>query len=487
MIESKVSGLDSKALERKAREKLESVTSRRRKRPVSGNRNFRQFSTDLIISAANVGELYQFEGELFVKQVFRNILGRDADSEALAHYLRELSDGCSKPEIIARLSLSKEGRTNASKIRGITTVRVRYLAGRLPVVSYLLETAWKILTLPRYVRHTRAKELQLYALILENNEFVNKLAKDYYQKAHFLEERIEDLAEIANLKLDGKDFALEKARLEAILQEKAGVSQLNEIVSNLDSAQTRLQREVNRIARIDTVPDAGPQTMSAESPPTVSPKLENFYVAFEDKFRGNEKAVAESFSDYLQYLEGFGKESCCLDIGCGRGEWLELLKDRNVGAKGIDLNATMAGECQAKGLDVEAIDLVSYLGKSAENSFDLISAFHVVEHLEFEVLICLFDEALRVLKPGGRIIFETPNPSNLQVGSHNFYLDPTHRNPLPSEMLRFVAQQRGYREVEILNLHPVKEIKDRDRLSEVELDVLDRLYGPQDYAVVAVK
>jgi O-antigen chain-terminating methyltransferase len=112
----------------------------------------------------------------------------------------------------------------------------------------------------------------------------------------------------------------------------------------------------------------------------------------------------------------------------------------------------------------------------------------MVEHLPFDVLITLIDEALRVLKPEGIIVFETPNPSNIFVGATTFHLDPTHRKPLPSAMLRFFVEARGFCDVHVRELHPYPEAM---RLPDDPLGISQRFnqyfYGPQDYAVIGKK
>ena len=114
-----------------------------------------------------------------------------------------------------------------------------------------------------------------------------------------------------------------------------------------------------------------------------------------------------------------------------------------------------------------------------------VTAFHVVEHLGFEVLVDFLDEALRVLMPGGMLILETPNPENLRVGANSFYNDPTHRNPIPPETLRFLVHQRGFAEAEILRLHPFPVEQHLKANDEDARRLNDLLFGPQDYAVIA--
>jgi SAM-dependent methyltransferase len=132
---------------------------------------------------------------------------------------------------------------------------------------------------------------------------------------------------------------------------------------------------------------------------------------------------------------------------------------------------------------VEEKDLLDYLKGLDSDSLGAISGLHIIEHLPFEHVIALFDEALRVLRPGGVAIFETPNPENIIVGSCQFYYDPTHRNPLPPEATRFVLHARGFPNVDVKRLHPLA-------IPGLEADgsVMHRLLtASQDYAVIGVK
>ncbi|BAQ63740.1 bifunctional 2-polyprenyl-6-hydroxyphenol methylase/3-demethylubiquinol 3-O-methyltransferase UbiG [Geminocystis sp. NIES-3709] len=217
--------------------------------------------------------------------------------------------------------------------------------------------------------------------------------------------------------------------------------------------------------------------------------LDSFYLALENKFRGKREAIKEQQKkDYLSLLQGLNidsVESQILDIGCGRGEWLEVLKELGYNAKGIDLNEVMVNECCGRNLDVINQDCLDYLKSLSVESLSLITGFHLIEHLPFNILWELLAQSLRVLKSGGLVIFETPNPDNVLVGSRNFYIDPTHRNPLPSAMVKFLVESIGFINVEIINLHPISDQKIEggelaDRFNEY-------FYCSQDYAVIGYK
>jgi O-antigen chain-terminating methyltransferase len=217
--------------------------------------------------------------------------------------------------------------------------------------------------------------------------------------------------------------------------------------------------------------------------------LDAFYVAFEDNFRGSREDINNRLKVYLPLIEEakIGTASSpILDIGCGRGEWLELLRESGYTAKGIDINRVMIEECKSRGFDVTQSDVIAYLRSLPDSSLGAVMGFHIIEHLPFEVLIKLFDETIRVLQPGGITIFETPNPDNVLVGSNTFYTDPTHRNPLPSNMVKFLAEWRGLYNVKIMNLHPyTEEIKLKG--SAIAERFNEYFYGPQDYAVTGYK
>lgn len=220
-------------------------------------------------------------------------------------------------------------------------------------------------------------------------------------------------------------------------------------------------------------------------------KTDALYISFEDCFRGTRADIKNRLRVYLPRLREarIGQPGMpVLDVGCGRGEWLELLREEGLAAKGLDLNRAMVAECREHGLDVAEGDLLLYLHTLPDASLGALTGFHIIEHLPFTVLIALFDETVRLLKPGGMAIFETPNPANLLVGSCTFYYDPTHRNPLPSPALAFMAESRGLRQVEILPLHPAsEELHFKDDNTAIASRLNEYFFGPQDYAMIGRK
>lgn len=183
--------------------------------------------------------------------------------------------------------------------------------------------------------------------------------------------------------------------------------------------------------------------------------LDAFYVSFEDQFRGARADIKRRATYYLPILRAADVGTAVapvLDLGCGRGEWLELLREEGLVGEGVDLNRVFVRQGAELGLKVHESDAIAALRALKPNSLGAVTAMHLVEHLSFRTLVTLFDEALRVLRPGGLIVFETPNPENITVGACSFYIDPTHRNPLPPILLQYVAEARGFVGAEIHRL-----------------------------------
>lgn len=285
-------------------------------------------------------------------------------------------------------------------------------------------------------------------------------------------------------------------------QQEQAAQQLKRLLADLEYSRGEqaqqigwLRQELHRVQRQLSQYGAPVKATEGKRPieetePGGKGLLDAYYLAFEDSFRGSRSDIRSRLEVYLPYLHRTGVGTAdrpVLDIGCGRGEWLELLKDKGLLASGIDLNGVMVELCRERNLDVERADALGYLASLPDGKLGAVTGFHIIEHLPFEHLLALFDETLRVLKPGGIAIFETPNPENLMVGALNFYNDPTHRNPLPPQVVSFMAKQRGFAATEILRLHPCPAEMRVPETSAAADRINQLFYGPQDYAVIATK
>jgi SAM-dependent methyltransferase len=211
-----------------------------------------------------------------------------------------------------------------------------------------------------------------------------------------------------------------------------------------------------------------------------------FYRAFEERYYAPREVITALRKQYLPFvrpLKDIYENAKVFDIGCGRGEWLCLMKEMGFEVLGVDLDAGMLQDCWDRNLPVMQGDAVAYLKTLENESRVVISAFHVVEHIPFEDLTAVVVESLRVLKPGGLLIMETPNPENIVVATRNFYLDPTHQRPIPPQLLSFLAEYYGFGRVKTLRLQEHAELS-----SNKSPSLLNVLSGVSpDYTIVAQK
>jgi len=189
----------------------------------------------------------------------------------------------------------------------------------------------------------------------------------------------------------------------------------------------------------------------------------------------------------VPYFAGRGKglNKPVLDLGCGRGEFLELLRAAGVEARGIDLSAESVARCRAKGLDAEVADLFAYLGAQPEGSVGGIFCAQVVEHLPPERLPELIRLAAPCLEPGGILAIETPNPECLAIFATHFYLDPTHTRPVPHALLVFYLEEFGVGNIEVKKLSPAAE--SMPSLSALPEEFRAAFFDGLDYAVIGRK
>jgi len=214
---------------------------------------------------------------------------------------------------------------------------------------------------------------------------------------------------------------------------------------------------------------------------------DKFYRKFEDRYRGSRELIKDRLRVYLPFvkpLQTICPQSTAFDLGCGRGEWLELLTEEGFKAKGVDLDPGMLAACKALGLNVEVEDAIVALNTLPDESVSIVSAFHVIEHIDFDNLMALVKQAFRVLVPGGVLIFETPNAENIIVGVLNFYLDPSHLKPIPPELLTFIIEMCGFERFKVLRLQESSWLHDKD----FDVRLIDVIGGVSpDYSVVAQK
>lgn len=319
------------------------------------------------------------------------------------------------------------------------------------------------------------------------------------------------------------------ARVEALASEYGRrLEESQTRLSILQQASTALKREFEKLAREASAHRAGGgQAASTVEPDTLAPSpsasttsrhstakpshefgadLDAYkYVGFEDRFRGTEEDIRERLAGYLEYFRG---TSDVLDVGCGRGEFLELLREQGVTARGVDLNHEMVEMCRARSLDVVQADAVEHLETLPDNSLGGLFAAQVIEHLPPEALMRLLDLAQVKLKPGARIVLETINPACWAAFFESYILDLTHVRPVHPDTLKYLLHANNFWNVEILFKSPYPEraklqaarmaasdasfelrrLSDLAEVMNANTQMLNaRLFTYRDYAAIGVK
>jgi SAM-dependent methyltransferase len=213
------------------------------------------------------------------------------------------------------------------------------------------------------------------------------------------------------------------------------------------------------------------------------------YAAFEDAFRGPRELVLAAQSVYVDLFREPAGEGVVLDLGSGRGEFLELLARNDIPAVGVESYAPFADASAARGHEVVRADALTYLLRVEDASLNGIFMAHVIEHVSTDYAVTLIRTALRKLKPGARFVLESPNPETLAVFA-TFYLDPGHAKPVPFQTLEFLFRGAGYASVERfenpVSFHPVR-LAETTGDDGTALALNDLLYGNRDYTLIARK
>lgn len=205
---------------------------------------------------------------------------------------------------------------------------------------------------------------------------------------------------------------------------------------------------------------------------------------FADRFSGDPAVIRAQAAPFVPLFAGRHR---VLDIGSGRGTFLELMRDEGIGAYGIDVDRELVEECVRRGLDARAADVEEHLRSLGDASIDGAFAAHVAEHLEPGTLIEVLRQLRRVLRPGSPVVMATPNPHTVTVGAETFWLDPSHRKPIPPDLFAFYLESEGFVDVSIRTYAPTE----RRLAEDVPNDVIranmrllnETLYGDRDYAV----
>jgi len=281
----------------------------------------------------------------------------------------------------------------------------------------------------------------------------------------------------------------------------AELKQMRELIRDIEQQKipqrlARYERFINKSRNINEIPEIKP--VPVKNTGTSLPAFD--YFVFEEKFRGDERMISQRQKKYAKY---FKNKSKVLDIGCGRGEFLDILKSENIDGYGIDIDEDMIQICEEKGIEVYNEDALSHIQKVPALSLGGIFISQVVEHLESDYLFMILDLSFDKLEENGIFVAETLNPDSL-LSMKYFYMDPSHVKPVPSTTFEFMLEKAGFSDIRV---HYIESADEKIKLGKLSSDIADdklqkaiydqvnsnsevlnkMLFGPVDYVITAYK
>lgn len=356
-------------------------------------------------------------------------------------------------------------------------------------------------------------------IIGKQEEFNSHVARLFKGNFNFFNTKIDEAINSINKDIDGKTGEINR-NIDGINRNMNGISKnvdgisknIDGINRNIDGISRSLDSKVNEtVASVNNdlknkawlsglLDERIKRNLYKATPASKHEEIMNYFL-FEEKYRGSTEDIKKRQTIFLKYFKDCQK---VLDIGCGRGEFLSLLKENDVGAKGIDLDEDMVLFCRKNGLDVEQVEALSFLMKLEDKSLDGVFSGQVIEHLQPTNLIQLVKICYDKMKYGTYFIAETINPLCLSVFAKSFYMDMTHVKPVHPATIKFLMESAGFREIELKFFSPHSDEAKLDKIeinneldenSRRRLELMNKnvdklnelLYGYQDYAIIGKK
>lgn len=398
----------------------------------------------------NGKELLSYEGFEFVDILYQSILNREADSNDKLNALNFITDGGNdKITLIYTILNSDEGKSKNVIIKGIKIKKlilsIKARIYNIPIIGYLFKLIINITLLPKKLAlFQKAINMQNNRLNSIENEinsmFKNKDINDINYKIETFQTKLTELEKFKQAEYDNQKKLYRKQKFEKDLIDKFYL-RYNEVLmpDSRENVKKRASIYIN--------------------------KINNW-------FSKREKASLN-----------------IVDLGCGECEWIELLNENGYHAQGVDSNNEVVNKVKNSmpEINIVNLDAFEYLSNCKDNSIDLLSSFHMVEHMKFIEIIELLLECKRVLKKDGMILFETPNPQNILISTYYFNMDPTHNKPIPPELLEFMIGESGLHILDKILVYPLDFIAYEYSKEDPISDLVFRFNMEQAYSIMAVK
>src|SRR6185369_9132681 len=378
-----------------------------------------------------LNDILAFHDEAFISNAYKAILKREPDDAGMAHFLKNLRNGrYSKLDVLYSLKFSPEGQNANVPIEGLGKLSVLRKAYRVPVVGYLLRLVVAIARLPVLIVNFRRLEShtmgQLERVAAHINDAVAHLSNENRRQYETLHKELSDLKGTVRLQMNSLMREQEKlveslntlqadlssqvnetnrrATEQADVQERHAAElqatrvqlekQIDDLIERLQKSRMYIAQQESRLSRLldgTALPAVSTQPSQGEE----DHLLDSLYFSLEDVLRGTPEQIKEEVKVYLPVLQKAGIDSDILDVGCGRGEWLQVLRENGFGARGIDTNRILVQQCKELDLDVEEHEALSYLRSLPDAGLNVVTAFHFAEHLPLETLVRFLDESAR--------------------------------------------------------------------------------------------
>ena len=437
MITSRLKEITSEELDRKIKDLLSSSKEEKIEKILPATVltpaqpvDFSSFLSFSPSSQLSLSDLLQHHGKDFIRFAYRAILNREPDPDGLNFYLSKLKSGAyTKTDIICALRFSKEGRKHKIKIKGLFPRCVYSFLKKISFLGYIIRIVKNFFTLSKIETRLNVLENSFYPDFLSLNHTVHNIQ----HILHTLE----------------KDFL-----------------SLNHTVHNIQQEICSLRSELQkkRIPQVFVETPFYPQSQDF-----------SFYTAFQKAFRGEKDVIKERLRIYLDYIPQASSYPV-LELGAGRGEFLELLKEHSIPCIGVDVNEDFVNFLKSKGFQIFKEDAITFL-KNTSQTFRAITAFHLVEHLPYKNVPEFIKLCYEHLEEGGVLIVEMPNPWFIYAFA-TFYIDPTHIKPIPPETIGFYFHRAGFKNIKFLYLQPY--------LSSIPQNLSEKVFY-QDFAVIGEK
>ncbi len=314
-----------------------------------------------------------------------------------------------------------------------------------------------------FEEHRNASEIHMLRTISE-------LQASFQHRVTLLDQNFREIG-----RLQHADFTAEQDRRTLDVQERLwrDLEQIRGEYEKLIFTELRTLRQKQAIP----YPASAAPAAQVATPQTTEIPID--WMRFAEVFRGSEERILEHQKLYTARFAGTTLP--ILDLGCGRGEFLEVARDAGLTARGIDMSEECVAFCRSKNLEAERADLFEHLASLDDRSLGGVYCSQVIEHLPPERVPALVRLVAAKLHPGGLAIFETPNTECLAIFATHFYIDPTHTRPVPARLMRFYMEEAGFVSIEIDRLEPA--VETMPSLAELPAAVRETFFGGLDYAI----